>query len=500
MFKKIGNSVSLFMLVLLACIIWTCPASAQQASTCTTVPPIDHNGNFLSNFANSCYQVALGAGGFGNSYAGDTNAQYDIIYYHLNPGFELIFIGQHPNARYWGISTYDMHEANIGTVSDANMQPLTSAFINPFQPGAHWTAGQKWAATVTFGGTEPGDITPGCAIGSFNMHGNWMDATQIHSGLSWNGDPAAVSLPPHVTGPNSAGAILVRRYYTLGSESRPAVIVRDLATGCAITANDALNTYRVLTTDRTTYVGKWRDKVQWQAHYTYSGQIEPRWCYGVDTTQQPVWIRGPEWLPGANFDTAYVAAQLPAGLIGPPPVYRFIRVRLRVPKYPSIPCTTGNCTLTGNEEMRYMSVSFQAAGTTVASVKDSDYVIDQNGYATLIAGIGAPQPSWVTAANGYTWIDLTTNPAYTSLAAVNIRDIRANPTFICQGQNIPFRQQNWTPYGGLMGDYAPVVDFPLAKDLPRTAVPLIGPAGSCDNFPPLNTLQNCNVFYPGGPL
>ena len=68
--------------------------------------------------------------------------------------------------------------------------------------------------------------------------------------------------------------------------------------------------------------------------------------------------------------------------------------------------------------MRYMSVSFDIpGGGTLASLPDRcpiDPVIsctpliqDQNGYVTLIVGTGAAQPSWVTAANGYTWLDLT---------------------------------------------------------------------------------------------
>ena len=487
------SRLSLFLLMALASVF---PAFSQQ--TCDSIPPVDPAGNFFSNFSGPCYAIPLAAGGIGDGYGGDLNAQYDIIYYKLNSRYELIFTGQHPNARYWAISVYDLHEAGVGSISDANMQPLAAPFINPYQPGVKFKSGQKWAATVSFGGTEPGDITPGCAVSPFNVHGNMMDATQIHSGLSWNGDPAAASLPPHISGPNTAGAILVRRYYSLAT-TRPVVIVRDLTTGCAIPASEAFNTARVVTKDRNTYVARWRDKTQWTSHYTYADDIQPRLCYGLDTTQQPSWLRSAEWTPGGNSETGYIAAQLPPTLIKPPPTNKFIRIRLHVPRYPNIPCTTGDCSLTGNEEMRYMSISFQNAGSTLGSVKDSDFTVDANGYATLIVGIGGTKPAWITPENGYTWIDLSGVPNYQSLSAVNIRNIRPNNTFSCRGQVVPFRQAPWTPYGGLMADYAPVMDFPTGQSIPKQAAPFVVPAGSCSDFPPADTLQDCTVFYPKPP-
>ena len=476
-------------------------STATAQSTCTTVPPIDPNGTFVSNFAsNPCYQVKLGAGGQGTGFAGDLNAVYDIIYYKNNPRFELIFFGTFPQSRYMAISTYDSHEASIGSVSDSQTVPLSNTMVNPFLPGVAWKPDQKWAATVSFGGTQPTNITPGCSIDGFNIHNNWMDATHIHTGLSWNGDPLAASLPPHQDGPqtpNTAGAIIVRRYYDLGSKDRSFLIVRDLTTGCAVTANDALNTYRVVTTDRNTYVGRWRNTQQWQGHYTYFDQLLPRMCWAVDPHQQPSWLRGAEWLPGGN-DNFYIAAQLPPNFIVPP-VNFYIRVRLRLASFPAIPCATNTCTLTGNEQVRYESISVQNAGTTIASIADRDMVADPNGYVTLLFGIGAPRPSFATPANGYTWVDLTTVPNYTSLSALNMRILIPNASFQCQPYSIPNRYQQWTPLGGFMADYSPVIDFPQLSRLSNPARPLMLSEAGCGIMPSTPPVDCTTIYGPPPP-
>jgi hypothetical protein len=130
-----------------------------------------------------------------------------------------------------------------------------------------------------------------------------------------------------------------------------------------------------------------------------------------------------------------------------------------------------------------LSLSFENAdGNTLASVADSAFIEDPNGYVTLIAGTGTPIPSWITAANGYTFIDLTALSGYQNLNSLSLRNILSAPTFNCSGAAVPYRTNEYTPAGGLMGEYLPVVDYPTAASLPSVAAPLVQ-ADSCGIFP-----------------
>jgi len=171
-----------------------------------------------------------------------------------------------------------------------------------------------------------------------------------------------------------------------------------------------------------------------------------------------------------------------------------MRIRFQVPTTPPTPCTTG-CSRSGTEQLRYMSLSFQEPkAVTLASLADNAFVKDTNGYVTLIVGTGATIPSWITAANGYTLLDLTAISGYKKLYSLFLRNVLPASTFYCSGQVVPYNTTVYTPFGGLMGDYLPVVDYPTAASLPPTAVALIGPK-SCDRFPNGRPAEapNCSV-------
>ena len=133
--------------------------------------------------------------------------------------------------------------------------------------------------------------------------------------------------------------------------------------------------------------------------------------------------------------------------------------------------------------MRYMSLSFTApGGATLASIADTAFTKDPHGYATLIVGTGATIPKWITAANGYTFLDLTAINGYQQLTLLSLRHIIPGTDFNCAGQFVPYRTAVDTPSGNLLGDYAPVVDYPLAATLPHKASPLKG-LSACGMFP-----------------
>jgi hypothetical protein len=154
-----------------------------------------------------------------------------------------------------------------------------------------------------------------------------------------------------------------------------------------------------------------------------------------------------------------------------------------------------------------MSLSFENPnGVTLASLADSSFVQDPNGYATLIVGTGATIPSWITAANGYAFLDLTALAGYQSLKSLVLRNILPSPSFQCAGQVVPYNTTVYTPpprgsigSAGVMGDYLPFVDYPLAASLPQAAQPLIGP-NQCAVFPPGRPARapSCGVVPPQG--
>ena len=130
-----------------------------------------------------------------------------------------------------------------------------------------------------------------------------------------------------------------------------------------------------------------------------------------------------------------------------------------------------------------MSLSFETpAGNTLASLADTAFAKDPNGNVTLIVGTGAAIPSWITPANGYTFLDLTAISGYQQLSGVNLRNLAPASTFNCSGEIVPWDTGEYTPGGGLMGEYAPFVDYPPAAKLTQIAGP--PPAtGPCAVFP-----------------
>jgi hypothetical protein len=452
-------------------------------------------GNFFSNFDNSCYLIPFASGS--GSQAGDLNSLYYKIYYKVDPRYQLIILGDFPNTRYFSITVYDAHGAPAQFILDANIVPLTSGFINPYQPGVAFLNGQQYAVPVDFGGT-PGTLETGCMMNGVNVDVNAMDATQRHQGMDWNSDPNVfranpnfglhiVDTPQH-TNPNTAGALIIRNYLDITPKSyqtTPHIIVRDVASGCAYPAAYAMNTLQILASNGTTG-NAWLDGAQASLHKQYEYVWLSQLCYAANPQNSLAWERKAEYEQGAIPDGSYVTVNIPAGL--PASLAgegRVIRFRFRIPSTPPTPCTNG-CSRSGSEELRYMSLSFQNPnGITLASLADQAFTQDPNGYVTLIVGTGASIPSWVTAADGYTFLDLTALSGYQQLQSLNFRNILPSGTFNCSGEAVPYHTDEYTPAGGQMGEYLPVADFPNSANLPQVAVPLVQP-------------DNCGVF-PNGP-
>jgi hypothetical protein len=450
-------------------------------------------GNFFSNFDNSCYLIPF-ATGAGASQGGDLNSIYAKIWYKVNPKYQLIIVGDFPDARYFSITNYDAHSAPAQFMLDENIVPLTSSYINPYEPGATWVAGQKFAVPIDFEGT-PGTLEKGCMMTGFNVDVNALDATYRHAGMDWNTNPYVwnvnpsfgvhiVDTPEH-TNPNTAGVVMLRNYMDItpsGSQPAPYVIVRDVASGCAYPAAYAVNTLQIIA-NNTTAGGGWLDSTQADLHRVYENDYLAQLCFAHDPKNMLVFKRGTEYVPGAIPDGSYISAPVKSGLPASlAAAGNVMRIRFQLPTTPPTPCPSG-CSRTGNEQLRYMSLSFETpSGNTLASLADSAFTQGPNGDVTLIVGTGAAIPSWITAANGYTLLDLTAISGYQQLSGVNLRNLEPASTFNCSGEAVPWDTGEYTPGGGLMGEYVPFVDYPPAAKLTQVAGP--PPAtGPCAVFP-----------------
>jgi hypothetical protein len=471
------------------------------------------NGNFFGNFDNPCYAIPL-LSGHGGSEWGDLNATYFQEYFKVDPRYQLIILGTFPNARYFTVSLYDSHLAFAGSIDDASIVPLTHGDVNPYLPGVNFVAGQMFAVPVGFGGT-PGKLETGCMMNGYNVDVNGLDGTQRHPGIDWNTDagvfqtiptfPVHVVDTPQHTNPNTAGVVLIRAYLDITQTTyatSPRIILRDVASGCAYPAAYALSTLQIVTPNPATG-GPWLDQTQVHAHEFYDLNYLPKRCYVQAASPNRLnWERLPQYVPGANSDSAYLAAHVPAGLPASLAAAREVmRIRVRLPTTPPTPCTNG-CSRSGEEQMRYASLSFiDPGGATIASLADTAFTKDPNGYVTLIVGTGAAIPSWIAPANGYTFLDLTSVSGYQQLSLLDLRHIVSAGGFDCAGQFVPYRTGPSTPAGSLMGDYMPVVDFPAAVALPRKASPLVGPTG-CAVFPTgqPGIAPNCGVLHSPRPV
>ena len=511
---------TLFRLGLLAAGVASLQAASATKTSCPTTfnPGSFTKGNFFTNFDNSCYLIPFSTGTGSSGEAGDLNSLYNKIYYNISsslPPYQLIIIDDFPNARYFSVSVYDNHSAIIHNLTDVNIVPLTSSTINPFEPGVAFVGGQQFAIPINLGGT-PGTPEPGCVMTGYNVNQNAIDGTQRHAFMNWNLDPAffianpgtpnhTVDTPTH-SNPNTAGAIIIRTYLSLtvpSAATQPHLIVRDIASGCAYPASMITANGDIVTTDSTTG-DSWESQTQVSTHNLYANW-QATGCWGDPPAGQTqiAWIRGDEYVSGANPDTAYMYAYVPSGL--PQTLAtagEVMKFQFQVPTTPPTPCTDG-CSRTGNEQMRYMSISFQIPdGNTLASIADScplnpinpciPLVQDPNGFVTLVVGTGVPQPPQATAANGYTWLDLSQFPNYLTLNEIAIRDILPASSFTCGGNIVPYKTGQSTTYKGtspykgemfgLMGLYAPDIEYPVATSLPATATELAGPS-ACDGFP-----------------
>ena len=479
------------------------PAAGAQSPDCTNLPAPDPTKTFVENFLHPCYAIRLPAAQGHGRMMTDPDQWYGGFFYHVNPRYELIVIGEFPKSRTLSLTIDDSHFSNQDWFTDSRLTPLRAEHVNPFQPGVPFVEDQLYAVTVSFGGVQPDPsaIAPGCGLAGLDFQANVLDASKRHPGMSWNTDPRVPSdFPPHDdVGPNTGGLLTVRQYIRGDDLGRlrlawPVVIARDLQTGCAVPAlqvmaTDPENVLPEHLLTRTEAIAEsWVDPGQMKAHEVYRDHLPPL-CY---TYAPPVWMRPHPYIPLPNPDAKYMLALLHpdrvAGLIS---AGGFMRLRFRVPTLPSIPCD--GCVLSGTEELRYLNLSFfDSDRNTLASLGDFEIARDLEGFATVIVGFGAERPPDVTKENFYTYVDLSTAEGFDKLALIGLRMLAPSEAFSCSpGAVHPLTAED-NSLGGTMGEYAPLIDFVPASALEGVAMPAAHPK-SCGVVPP-EPLAVCPFF------
>jgi hypothetical protein len=605
--------------------------AAQPQSPCPFQPgtPANPQKAFYANFANSAYEIPLSAQ-TGPGWQSDRNSTYFPLFYSIananrnfppNCQFELVIVGDFPDARYFSITVNDQHKTATQHLVDAAIDPVGSGVAtsaNPFVPGANgsspsYSGAQPYLVPISLGAVPSlTAITPGCQINSFEED-NLLDATQRHLSNDWNTNlqppNIASGLAPHVVNtpgndnPNTAGSIIVRTYSPWVTcpggpntcTSRPAgvqpysgqphLIVRDVATGCAFTAQEVTNyllyykqcigpcatpdTAIVSMTDPSLFDPNWLDVSQ-ETHHSHYASITPQACYanGSPTQTNPpssgppyfynrvAWARSPEWLPDAGPDDSYIGgAIIPSDLAHMQPAAKnpacsqvnkgdgcVMRLRFQLPNMPTTPCGPPyTCTLASNVDLRYMSLTFwyySSSGNgggfspfSIISLADDAFARSSSGLVTLLVNVATNSqtgqsalPAWLQqtqapnpcatvpptgnclvqqgvapvsndmrtnpyslwTVNGYTVLDLTQFDNFQDVCPngicglpllLELRNTMPSSTFTSSGAAVPFNSAEYTNAdgagGGLMGPYAPLVDYvdPNDPSLPPSGAP-----------------------------
>lgn len=436
----------------------------------------------------------------GSNFGGDLTATYDQAYIPNRPNLELLIVGEYPRARFFSISIYDDHGAVIGTLHDAQINPLRPAQQhNPYRPGG--PAGTEdilYAVRVRLGERIVTSPVPGCGFpADFDVTSNLLDARTRHTGGTFyssdmtgftaTSPDGTVTIAHDDSLPNKTVAIVVRRYLEENDGNqgalnltRPLVFVRSALDGCAINMWQLAGQPQPAP-DAALPASLWfnfnntADRAQIAAHTQHAKDTPTQTPSGLDPDNRFAWYGGPEYILTTNPHTGYLSSAVPEA--GKPGTLngrnKVIRMRFRLP---TLPCAGRSCALTGAEEMRYWGLSFvEGERTVVASISDLDLRPDDHGYVTLIITFGTALPAHVTAANGYSVVQLPLSDA----RLVTLRNILPAPTFRCAVGNVPFKTNEYNANGGYMGEYAPFVDFPFVTQLPAVAEPYLQ-AGTCD--------------------
>jgi hypothetical protein len=227
--------------------------------------------------------------------------------------------------------------------------------------------------------------------------------------------------------------------------------------------------------------GNWLDNAQISAHKAFRA-IKPTYCYTLSPATAQ-WFRPDIYIPNPNPNDGYLLANLaPQALSWVIANKGFMRLRFQLPSMPATPCA--NCMISGSEQLRYFDLSFaDNQGVNLATIGAPNLVTDPNGYVTLIVGFGTAPPSYVTAANHYTYLDLSKITNFANLLNISLRTVLPAANFGCSATAVNYKTSEGNSLGGFMGQYLPVVDVLSGAAIPQVATPVESP-NSCGLTPP----------------
>ena len=433
--------------------------------------------SFFSNFLKPEFMVPVSD--FPPTSGGDLTGNYMYVPIPLMGNGELLILGEFPRARLFSITAYDDHGSIVASLNDQQIQPYGSS-QNPFAPGGPAGADDMlYAVTVRFGTAMALNPWQQCAT-PFPVHGNILDVRSRHTAGAFYSSqqsgyvasvPGIGTVAHDDATPNTATHVILR-FYDLKPPAassqfdlrRPVVWVRASSTGCAV---------QVATAGQRLPASSWfllENVLQFSqvfGHTQHEIDLGDETPFGPDIAGDVTWAGQKEYLPG-RASGRYVVGDLDIDASGFSSTGAALNAQGKVMllqfRRPAEP-----------DQVRYWSITLEtASGSSVASIKDSSVVVDSNGYANIVVSFGTPLPPHVTAANGYTPIVLS--PLNPSRAV--LRHSLPAAGFTCTTDSVPYRTAEYHSEGGYMGEFAPVVTFPVADTLPTAAVPLVQ-SGSC---------------------
>jgi hypothetical protein len=427
---------------------------------------------FFDNFLKPEYLVPVSE--FPATSGGDLLLTYYQVPITAVPNGELLVIGEFPRARYFSITAYDDHGAVIGKLDDYEIQPYVSSG-NPWHVGG--PAGAEdilYAVTVRIG--TPGAPAPASQCQTpVSVHENVLDATVRHTATSFysSAQSGYTTFVPsfgtitHEDAPTTSGMFLLIRSYMraspLGSSAvdlrKPLVWVRAASTGCPARlapAGESLPASSWFTLSSVLHLDQAYGHVQ---HELDLGLTAP---YGQDPRGDVGWTGREEYTAGGAVGR-YLSTLAPLDPSLLNSQGRVMRLQFRKP---AMPCAPNPCSLTGSEQLRYWSITFEdSIGRSLGTLSDASLLPNAEGYVTLVVSFGSTLPAHVTSANGYTVL----TASLPSASRLVMRNYLPAPTFGCSTQSVPPRTSEYHVNGGYMGEYTPVITFPLASSLPATA-------------------------------
>ncbi|CCF13783.1 putative uncharacterized domain protein [Brevibacillus laterosporus GI-9] len=349
----------------------------------------------------------------------DCHARYYFYPFVVDPDVEIIIEGEYPCSRYMSYTVYGCNLQVIATAFDQMLIP-NDGCVNTFEPYANWQAtNRSYTLKLQF-------IPPPQYVCPF--------VPGIGNNIFFVG-----ALP---NGQLNSWGILVYRIY--------------VASEGADEAGGALPkiTYRRIRDGKRLRI-KNSKPFDMKAILQQSNQAccMPSNPIANRTGALPLNTNGLSWTRPSYKQNLVLLGNPQGGYIYAP-LYssptQYLCLRWKAPTFPD---TYHNQSITGLENMRYWSMSFVSkVGTaTICTVADYQTVLDEQGFATLVVGFGAPRPAFAIPEHGYTWIDLGNQP----VKGVIYRNMVVSACFPCTAVNIPFGQQ----VSMQMGEYLPVGQY-----------------------------------------